>query len=134
MAEHQTAFENIKQLVLGANCLTIINYKDKELNIYVTTDANDCHTGAVLSFGKTWESACPVAYNSYQLNNMEKNYEVFTLPLVFRTDPRRMAQIPLIPGHQFFGVFGFTIPHGMMRNLDPFHADPWNLLGLFRAH
>ena len=48
----------------------------------------------------------------------------------FRGIPRN----PLIPGHQFFGVFGFTIPHAMMRNLDPVHADLWNLLGLFRAH
>ena len=69
-------FENIKQLVLGANCLTIINYKDKESNIYVTTDASDCCTGIVLSFGKTWELACPVAYDSYQLNDVEKNYPV----------------------------------------------------------
>ena len=76
MAEHQTAFENIKQLVLSANCLTVINYKDKESNIYITTDASDHCTGAVLSFGKTWESAFPVAYDSYQLNNMEKNYPV----------------------------------------------------------
>ena len=60
--------------------------------------------------------------------------EVFTLPLVFHMDLRGMVQIPLIPGHQFFGLFGFTIPHGMMRNLDPFHVDPWNLLGLFHAH
>ena len=76
MAEHQTAFENIKWLVLGANCLTVINYKDKESNIYVTTNASNRCTGTVLSFGKTWESACPVAYNSYQLNDVEKDCPV----------------------------------------------------------
>ena len=75
-AEHQTALENIKQLVLGTGCLTIINYKDKELNIYVTADASDHHTSALLSFGKTWETAHPVAYDSFQLNNAEKNYPV----------------------------------------------------------
>ena len=72
--KHQTVFENIKRLVLGANCLTIINYEDKESNIYVTTGASDHHTGAILSFGKTWEAACPITYESYQLNNAEKNY------------------------------------------------------------
>jgi RNase H-like domain found in reverse transcriptase/Reverse transcriptase (RNA-dependent DNA polymerase)/Integrase zinc binding domain len=72
--EHQTAFESIKRLVLGADCLTVINYEDKESNIYVTTDASDRRTGAVLSFGKTWETARPVAYESYQLNDAEKNY------------------------------------------------------------
>ena len=72
--EYQTAFENIKRLVLSTDCLTIINYEDKKSNIYVTTNAGDCHTGAVLSFGKTWETVCPVAYKSYQLNDAEKNY------------------------------------------------------------
>ena len=72
--EHQTAFESIKRLVLGADCLTMINYEDKESNIYVTTNASDRCMGAVWSFGKTWETACPVAYDSYQLNDAEKNY------------------------------------------------------------
>ena len=74
ITEHQTAFESIKRLVLGADCLTIINYKDKESNIYVTTDASDHCTGAILSFGKTWETAHPIAYELYQLNDSEKNY------------------------------------------------------------
>jgi hypothetical protein len=30
----------------------------------------------VLSFGVTWETACLVTYDSYQLNNAEKNYPV----------------------------------------------------------
>ena len=72
--KHQTIFENIKRLVLGTDCLTIINYEDKESNIYVTTDASDRHTGAILSFGKTWEMVRPVAYESYQLNDAKKNY------------------------------------------------------------
>ena len=75
-AEHQTAFESIKCLVLSADCLTVIDYKDKESNIYVTTDASDHRTGAILSFGKTWETARPVAYNSYQLNDTKKNYPI----------------------------------------------------------
>ena len=29
--------------------------------IFVTCDASDCQTGACLSFGKTWETAQPVA-------------------------------------------------------------------------
>ena len=74
--EHQTAFDNIKRLVLSADCLTVIDYEDKASNIYVTTDASDRRTGAVLSFGKTWETARPVAYDSYQLNAAEKNYPV----------------------------------------------------------
>jgi RNase H-like domain found in reverse transcriptase/Integrase zinc binding domain len=45
-------------------------------NIYVTTNASDCPTGTVLSFGAAWETAQLVAYNSYQLNDAEKNYPV----------------------------------------------------------
>ena len=73
-AEHQTAFDHIKWLVLGADCLTVINYEDTKSNIYITTDASDCCTGAVLSFSATWKTAHPVAYDSYQLNDAQKNY------------------------------------------------------------
>ena len=59
-ADHQKAFEHIKHLVLSADCLTVIDYEDKAANIYITTGASDCHTGAVLSFRKTWETTQPV--------------------------------------------------------------------------
>ena len=54
----------------------VINYKNTKSNIYVTANASDCHTSAVLSFGATWETAHPVVYNSYQLNDAEKNYPI----------------------------------------------------------
>jgi len=76
LSEHQLAFDNIKRLVTGAGCLTVIDYDDPTRHIFVTTDASDRRTGAVLSFGETWESARPVAYDSYQLNPAEKNYPV----------------------------------------------------------
>jgi RNase H-like domain found in reverse transcriptase len=74
--EHQAAFKHIEVLVLSADCLTIINYEDMASNIYVTTDASNHRTSAMLSFGTTWETAQPVAYDSYQLNDAEKNYPV----------------------------------------------------------
>jgi hypothetical protein len=74
--EHQKAFQAIKALVTGTECLTVINYEDTTKKIFVTTDASDRRTGAVLSFGETWETARPVAYDSYQLNDAEKNYPV----------------------------------------------------------
>ena len=60
----------------GTECLTVIDYEDTTKKIFVTTDASDRRTGAVLSFGETWETARPVAYDSYQLNDAEKNYPV----------------------------------------------------------
>jgi hypothetical protein len=44
--------------------------------IFITTDTSDYWTGAVLSWGETWETSCPVAFDSYQLNTAEKNYPV----------------------------------------------------------
>lgn len=72
---HQHAFESIKSLVLSRECLTVIDHENPGDNkIFVTTDVSDVGTGAVLSFGPTWETSRPVAYESKQLNAAEKNY------------------------------------------------------------
>jgi hypothetical protein len=74
-SEHQNAFESIKSLVVGAECLTVINHETPGDNkIFVTCDASDYRTGAVLSFSPTWETAWPVTYDSMQLKAAEKNY------------------------------------------------------------
>jgi hypothetical protein len=76
-AEHQTAFDAIKGLVVGHECLTVIDHANPGDNkIFVTTDASDLCTGAVLSWGPTWESARPVAFDSMQLNDAQKRYPV----------------------------------------------------------
>jgi hypothetical protein len=72
--EHHRAFESIKSLVVSTDCLTVIDYDDSTKTFYLTTDASDRRTGTVLSFGETWETARPVALDSYQLNDAEKNY------------------------------------------------------------
>lgn len=75
LKKHQKAFESIKSLVLSRDCLTVIDHEHPGSNkIFVTTDASDVGTGAVLSFGPTWETSRPVAYNSKQLNPAEQNY------------------------------------------------------------
>ena len=56
--EHQCAFESIKALVVGADCLTVVDHINPGKNkIFVTCDASDWCTGACLSFGETWETA-----------------------------------------------------------------------------
>jgi hypothetical protein len=61
--------------VLGADCLTTIDHDNMDgRQIFVTCDASDRRTGACLSFGKTWESARPVGWDSVQLSGAEKNY------------------------------------------------------------
>lgn len=42
----------------------------------LTTDASETATGAVLSFGPTWETARPVAFESLTLKGAELNYPV----------------------------------------------------------
>ncbi len=44
--------------------------------IFVTCDASDRCTSAVLSWGPTWESAHPVTYDSMQLKGAQLNYPV----------------------------------------------------------
>jgi hypothetical protein len=73
--EHQLAFDSIKKLVVSRECLTIIDHENLGDNkIFVTCDASDWRTGAVLNFGPTWEMARPVAFDSKQLKSAEKNY------------------------------------------------------------
>ena len=72
--EHELAFRAIKKLVVGADCLITIDHDNPgENHIFVTCDASDWRTGAVLSFGKDWESARPVAFES-QLNSAQRHY------------------------------------------------------------
>ena len=74
---HQDAFDKIKQIVVSRECLTVIDHSKLDHNkIFVTTDASDKCTGAVLSFGPSWETARPVAFDSSSLKEAELNYPV----------------------------------------------------------
>src|SRR6202522_1105084 len=74
---YQNAFEKIKQIVLSREYLTVVDHSKLDSNnIFVTTDASDHCTGAVLSFGPTWETARPVAFDSSTLKDAEENYPV----------------------------------------------------------
>jgi hypothetical protein len=74
---YQWAFDSVKKLVVNRECLTTIDHqKPGENKIFVTTDASDFRTGAVLSFGPTWETARPVAFDSMPLRGAELNYPV----------------------------------------------------------
>lgn len=74
---HATAFQAIKELVTSPQCLTTIDHDNPGKNkIFLTCDTSDYRTGAVLSWGETWKSARPVAFDSTQLREAELNYPV----------------------------------------------------------
>ncbi|KAJ3566511.1 hypothetical protein NP233_g6963 [Leucocoprinus birnbaumii] len=74
---HQAAFQGIKELVLSTDCLTVIDHDlMPEYRVFVTTDASDTRSGAMLSFGKTWETSRPVAFESRPFKGAELNYPV----------------------------------------------------------
>ena len=73
--EFQDAFDKIKDIVVSRECLTVIDHKKLDSNkIFLTTDASDRATGAVLSFGPSWETARPVAFDSKSFKDAELNY------------------------------------------------------------
>jgi hypothetical protein len=77
ISSYQYAFNAIKHLVVSCECLTTIDHMNPSDNkIFVTCDASQCCTGAILAFGPTWETACPVAFESQQLHGPELHYLV----------------------------------------------------------
>ena len=71
------AFDAIKSLITSKACLTTIDLSLMPgYRIFITTDASDTGSGAVLSFGPTYETARPVAYDSRAFKGAELNYPV----------------------------------------------------------
>ena len=98
---HEDAFQAIKNIVVSRECLTVIDHEDKTKKIFVTTDASDTVSGAVLSFGSCWESARPVAFDSMTFKDAELNYPVHEKELLAIMRALRKWKIDLI-GSEFF--------------------------------
>jgi len=75
--KYQVAFDAIKQIVTSRDCLMTIDFsKMPDYKFFVTTDTSDKCSGVVLSFGPSWETARPVAFDSMTFKNAELNYLV----------------------------------------------------------
>lgn len=99
---HQAAFDAIKSLVTSRECLTVVNHENPGNNkIYVTCDASDWRSGAMLSFGETWESARPVAFDSMQFKGAELNYPVHEKELLAIVRALKKWRLDLL-GSQIF--------------------------------
>ena len=56
-SDHDFAFQSIKALVCGDECLTVIDHVNPVKNkIYLTCDTSNWRTRAILSFSPTWET------------------------------------------------------------------------------
>ena len=96
-ADHQYAFKSIKALIIGADCLTIVDHTNPGKNkVFVTCDASDWCMGACLSLGETWETAWPVTYNSMQLSPAEKNYPIHKKELLVVVRDLKKWQLDLL--------------------------------------
>ena len=77
LEKHQSAFDSVKQIVVSRECLTTIDLDEMPTKkIFVSTDASDLCSGAVLSFGESWETSRPVAFDSMTFKGAELNYPV----------------------------------------------------------
>jgi len=77
MPKYQVAFDVVKQIVTSCDCLTTIDFsKMPDHKIFVMMDASDKCSGAVLSFGPSWETAHPITFDSMTFKNAELNYPV----------------------------------------------------------
>jgi hypothetical protein len=75
--KYQVAFDGIKILITSKDCLTTIDPSlMPEHKIFITTDASDTGSGAILVFGPTYELAHPVTYESCSFKGAELNYPV----------------------------------------------------------
>lgn len=99
--KYQDAFDAIKSIVISRDCLTVIDHsKTPENKIFVTTDASDRATGAILSFGTTWKTARPVAFESMTLKGAELNYPVHEKELLAIIRALRKWKVDLL-GSEF---------------------------------
>jgi hypothetical protein len=99
---HQHAFDSIKALVVSRECLGVIDHDNPgENNIYVTCDSSDWRTRATLSFGPTWETVRPIAFDSMQLKSAELNYLIHEKELLAVIRTLKKWHSDLLGGHFF---------------------------------
>ena len=112
MPRYQKAFDAVKTIVTSCECLTTIDFmKMPDYKIFVTTDASDKCSGAVLSFSPTWETAHPVAFDSMTFKGAELNYPVHKKELLVVIWALKKWQVDLLGS-----AFLIYTDHKMLEN------------------
>ena len=115
--EHACAFQTLKDLVISPHCLTTIDHNNPGNNkIFLTCDASDYRTGAILSWDEMWKTAHPVAFDSYQLHGAELNYPVHEKELLTIIKALKKWHIELLRAH----IYVYT-DHRTLENLPTQH-------------
>jgi hypothetical protein len=113
-AKHTLAFDTIKRLVVSQDCLMLIDHANPGKNkIFVTCDASNRRTGAVLSFGVDWKTARPVAFESRQLRGVELHYPVHEQEMLSIMCALTKWRVDLLGTH----IFIYT-DHKILQNFD----------------
>ena len=99
---YQSTFDSVKNIVISHECLTTIDLsKLPEYKVFVTTDASNKCSGAILSFGKFWSSARPVTFDLMTFKGAKLNYPVHEKELLAIIRALKKWQIDLL-GSPFF--------------------------------
>lgn len=69
----ERAFQNIKRLITSTPCLKSVDFKSGD-PLWLFIEASGLGIGAALFQGKEWKEASPVAYKSWQMTPVERNY------------------------------------------------------------
>jgi len=94
---YQTAFDSIKSIITSQESLTTIDLtKLPKYKIFVTTDASDKRSGTILSFGTTWETVRPVAFDSMTFKGAKLNYPVHEKELLAVIHALKKWQVDLL--------------------------------------
>ena len=134
-AQHQTAFESIKKLVMFTDCLTTIDPKlMPDYKIFVTTDASDTSSGAILSFGPSYKLARPIAYDSHLFKGAELNYPVYEKELLAIMRALAKWQTNILGYHFEIWTDHKTFEHfGMQKDLSRQQAHWMEFLSQYNA-
>ena len=98
--QHEATFLVIRDLILGADCLTMIDHDNPGTKKnWVTCDVSQWRMGACLSFGETWESMWPVTFESQQMDAQQWKYPTHEQELLSISHALKKWHVDLLGTH-----------------------------------
>src|SRR5437762_8263573 len=120
MANHENAFNRMKQIVGGSEVLVPLDLTEGADHIRVVSDASLVAMGSYICQGKTFETSRPAVYHSRVFNPAQTNYPVHEQELLALEDTIRSYEHWLI-GRPFIAV---TDSQAMLSLMKQKHLSP----------